>query len=320
MWYPADPATSSDVMRYIDYLHYRGGEEFADLDEPFDAYDRQSWIKDLSEVAPNGPELAARLFATETAAHRDAAPARGRFPLLLYSSGLGARGDSNAELGEFLATHGFVVATVPNLGVSREHMDMGNAAPDIEAHTRDLEFAWDRLRTFPFIDATNVATAGHSAGGTVALYLAMRHPEIKAVISLDGSFGFTGYVRKMKALPDYAPARVKAALLDLRRANHVQDATHDFAIIRALRRSDRYLVSFPHMFHGDFTEFAPIGYLLNVPLPPNKDGRTRKTGFDGNQRAYRAILDFLDAKLRGDRGAMKRMRSELGGAVRMHAE
>ncbi len=310
MWYPAAPGVSSDTMRYVDYLHYRGGDTFADIDEPLDANDRASWIQDLSDVAPNGAEIAARLFATPVAAHANAKRADGRFPLVLYSAGLGGRGDSNAELGEFLASHGYVVATVANVGMSPEKFDMGNSADELENHARDLEFAWERLRPFAWIDADNVATAGHSVGGIVALYLAMRHPEIKGVISLDGSFGFTSHVKKMTDLPEYAPRRVKAALLDLRRSNHVQGATVDRTVVRALRHSDRYLVSFPRMFHGDFTEFGTIGLLMSVPLPPNEDGRTRQTGFDGNQRAYRLALDFLDGELRGERQSLRRVRAE----------
>ncbi|HSP14169.1 MAG TPA: acyl-CoA thioester hydrolase/BAAT C-terminal domain-containing protein [Thermoanaerobaculia bacterium] len=309
IWYPAATGVSSETMRYVDYLHYTGGDAFADIDEPLDANDRESWIKDLTEVAPNGRELAARLFATPTAAHRDAAPAPGRFPLILYSAGLGGRGDSNAELGEYLASHGFVVATVPNVGRSPQNIEMGSSAADLEGHARDLEFAWKRLRRFAFVDDADVATAGHSVGGVVALYLAMRHGEIKAVVSLDGSFGFKGHVTALTQLKDYAPSRVTAALLDLRRANHVQKATHDRTVVRALRRSDRYLVSFPGMFHGDFTEFGTIAFLLSVPLPPNDDGRTRRTGFEGNQHAYRAALGFLDATLHSDKTAMARLRA-----------
>ena len=47
-------------------------------------------------------------------------------------------------------------------------------------------------------------------------------------------------------------------------------------------------------------EFGTIGLKLSVPLPPNNDGRTRETGFVGNQHAYRAALDFLDAKLKSE--------------------
>ena len=321
LWYPARPGVRSETMRYVDYLHYDGPEHFRDIDEPLDANDRQSWINDLTEVAPNGGEIAARLFATRTAAHRDAAPASGRFPLLLYCAGAGARGDSNAELGEYLASHGYMVMIVPNIGASPAHLEMENSATDLEAHTRDVEFAWNRIRQLPSVDASRVATAGHSVGGIVALYLAMRHPDIKAVVSLDGSFGFAGHVEHMTRLDGYAPTRMRAAVLDLRRANHVQEATHDRTVIRALRHSDRYLVSFVRMFHGDFTEFAPVAFLMSVPMPPNTDGRTRRTGYDGNRHAYRAALDFLDWKVRGDRGGWSRLRAEVAranGAVLEH--
>ncbi|HEX7419428.1 MAG TPA: alpha/beta fold hydrolase [Thermoanaerobaculia bacterium] len=321
LWYPAAPGAASDTMRYVDYLHYDGPEDFHDIDEPLDANDRQSWIKDLTDVAPNGGEIAARLFATRTAAHRDAAPAAGRFPLLLYCAGAGGRGDSNAELGEYLASHGYIVMTVSNIGASPANFEMENGAADLEAHTRDMERAWNQMRHLPYVDASRVATAGHSVGGIVALYLGMRHPDVKAVISLDGSFGFAGHVDSITRLDGYAPSRVSAALLDLRRANHLQEATHDRTVVRALRHSDRYLISFPRMFHGDFTEFAPVAFVMSVPMPPNTDGRTRRTAYDGNLHAYRAALDFLDWKVRGDRNGWPRLTAEVAranGAVLEH--
>ena len=76
-------------------------------------------------------------------------------------------------------------------------------------------------------------------------------------------------------------------------------------------RSDRYLVTFTKMFHGDFTEFGPIGLKLSVPLPPNNDERTRQTGFVGNQHAYRAALDFLDANLKNHPEAMNLFLAEI---------
>lgn len=103
----------------------------------------------------------------------------------------------------------------------------------------------------------------------------------------------------MKALNQLHPGQVKAFLLDMRRANGVQGAQLDPTVVNRMVRSDRYLVTFTKMFRGDFTEFGTIGLKLSVPLPPNNDGRTRETGFIGNQHAYRAILDFLDAKLKG---------------------
>jgi hypothetical protein len=65
------------------------------------------------------------------------------------------------------------------------------------------------------------------------------------------------------------------------------------------------------MFHGDFTEFGTIGLKLSVPLPPNDDGRTRETGYVGNQHAYRAAVDFLDANLKKKPAALNLFLTEI---------
>jgi len=101
----------------------------------------------------------------------------------------------------------------------------------------------------------------------------------------------------MRALNRLDVGQVKAFLLDMRRADGVQGAKLDPTVVDRMVRSDRYIVTFTRMFHGDFTEFGTIGLKLSVPLTMNNDGRTRETGFIGNQHAYRAAVDFLDANL-----------------------
>jgi predicted dienelactone hydrolase len=46
---------------------------------------------------------------------------------VLYAPGLGARAESNVELAEFLASHGYVVAIVPQLGSSATDLANGRA-------------------------------------------------------------------------------------------------------------------------------------------------------------------------------------------------
>ena len=259
VWYPAG-TNGSAPMSYGGYL---------------DAADREEWTEDLK------PKRAARLFATPTAAHRDAPPAAGRFPLVLYSGGFGAYKESNPELGEYLASHGFVVVSVPNNG-------MTDSTDDLEAHTRDLEKAWQRVAALPFVDNAHVATSGHSLGGIVALYLAMRHPDVKAVIGLDGSYGFPGASATITQLASYDPSRVRAALLDLRRAAGVQGADHDRSVMLALH-TDRYLTSIPRMFHDDFREVAPIDSFLGI--------RPDRAAIAGNLHVCRAVLAFLEGDI-----------------------
>jgi dienelactone hydrolase len=169
-------------------------------------------------------------------------------------------------------------------------------------HVRDLEFAVKVLRRLPNVDAKHLAIAGHSAGGVAALEFAARNPEVIVVLGLDGSYGFLPEPHRteevMRALNRLDVRQVRAFLLDMRRADGVQGAKLDSTVVDRMVRSDRYIVTFTKMFHGDFTEFGTIGLKLSVPLPPNNDGRTRETGFMGNQHAYRAAVDFLDAHLK----------------------
>jgi dienelactone hydrolase len=311
LWYPAAPTPGAQPMRYGDYFHFDGPADFKALDDELERDDRESWTSDLAGGSPNGTEIFSKLLATPVAAVRNAAMARGRFPVVLYAPGLGARADANVELAEYLASHGYMVAVVPQLGPSAADLANGSLPAEIALHVRDMEVAADELRRQPEPDMERLAVVGHSAGGIAALDFAMQHPDTKAVVGLDGSYGFRGGAKIVERLPDYAPGRIRASILDLRRANDVQGADLDLAVLDDAVAADRYLVAFPHMFHGDFTEFGPIGLKLAVPLPPNHDGRTRQTGYDGNQHAYRALLSFLDAKLRGRSSGMAELTAEI---------
>ena len=325
VWYPAVLAKGAEAMRYGDYFHYEGDKDFRGLNDELEKYDRGSWLEDLNEVSPNGAELFATLCATPVAAIRNARPASGRFPVVLYAGGLGSRSDANVELGEYLASHGYIVATVPQLGPSAEETSLETTAGEAGVHVGDLEFALGVLRNLSDVDTKHLAIAGHSAGGVAALQFAIRNPEVAAIVGLDGSYGAAPEPHRteevMKVLNQLQPGHVKAPLLDMRRANGVQGAQLDPTVVDRMARSDRYLVTFTKMFHGDFTEFGTIGLKLSVPLPPNNDGRTRETGFTGNQHAYRAALDFLDAKLKGASEALNLFLIEIShsdGATILH--
>ncbi|WP_041842449.1 alpha/beta hydrolase family protein [Actinoplanes friuliensis] len=122
----------------------------------------------------------------------DAAPARGRFPLVLFSHGLTAQpGDYAAMLARW-AQAGFVVA-----GPTYPRTSYGAAdfyALDIVNQPADASFVIDSLlaTTGPLraiIDTDRIAAAGHSAGGitTAGLFSAHRDERLKAGMVLAGT-------------------------------------------------------------------------------------------------------------------------------------
>lgn len=98
-------------MRFDHYVrvpaHSEEFEDLAFLTRRWDEYSYGGLAEDSTSFD--------RLMAVQTAACADAPSGPGRFPLVLYSGGWFNRAPDNTILFEHLASHGFVVASVPQL-------------------------------------------------------------------------------------------------------------------------------------------------------------------------------------------------------------
>lgn len=148
------------------------------------------------------------LALARTAAVLDATPARGRFPLILFSPGLGGVRGQNTVWAEDLASRGYVVAALDHpydsaavvLADGTVIRTLVAATGDDEADRRrgvdwatiraqDLRFALtqlDKSRFAGLLDLDHVAVTGHSLGGGAALMAARLDHRFTAVIDLDG--------------------------------------------------------------------------------------------------------------------------------------
>lgn len=251
-------------------------------------------------------EIAA-LQSAEMDAYRDTPSAKGAFPVVLYFAGLDEAINSNAIMAEYLASHGYVVVSISLLGPSDEQTFQSRSSGDLESSVRDMEFAWSVLQTEPNVDKTKLAVMGHSVGAIEAAILGLRNTDVSAVIALDGTYGFPGLSSVLTHSYGYAPEKMMAAFLDLRRAQGAQgNEPIDFSVVESFRHSDRTLISIDKIHHSDFTSFAMIGAQFHTPLPTGYplNGWNRDTGRAGYQEACEIVLSFLDEKLKSDSNAL----------------
>jgi hypothetical protein len=305
LWYPAANDGSGKPMTYGDYLHHAEAPTgFEQITRKLDTNDLEGEKSDFAQLTPNDPGTLDRILALPVAARSGGNPAPGRHPLVLYSGGKASRADTNVELEEYLASNGYVVATVPELGPSDTNVELGSSPSELILHADDFDFALGILRGLPFVATHSFAAIGHSAGGEVAIELAFRHPELKAVIGLDGSFGMTSGARVFKRLPGYRSGRkLHAALLDLRRSEGSQGVHLDLTAVDALRWKQLYRKAFPGAYHGDFTEWGMVAFVAGVPMPTNPYQHTRQIGVEVNRSACHLVLDFLNYEMRGEKKA-----------------
>ncbi|MBT5875446.1 MAG: hypothetical protein HOH43_18640 [Candidatus Latescibacteria bacterium] len=128
-----------------------------------------------------------RVFSQAMGAVRDAEVLSGSFPVVVYGPSQGGSAFDNAVLCEFLASHGYIVASVASKGPYSRKMPMNSAG--VEAQVRDLEYLAGFLHGYPNADTSRMNAVGFSLGGLSNLVFAMRYVDVDAVVSFDGTIG-----------------------------------------------------------------------------------------------------------------------------------
>ncbi|MFK0046426.1 alpha/beta hydrolase family protein [Streptomyces sp. NPDC090741] len=238
-----------------------------------------------------------------------------RFPVVLFSPGLGGVRTQNTAWAEELAGHGYVVVGLdhPYDSAAVVLADGRTIRTEVSATGDDAEdekraAAWTAVRAADLsfvraqlgridsgevagpltghLDTARVAAAGHSLGGAAALQAARQDPAFAAVIDLDG-------------FPhDPSPQPFRQPVLALTQAigpDTDPDYLPRLTRVLGLSSATAYRLTVPGAAHLTFTD-AP----LYLPPLPSLVGSLDRT--EGPRITAAASLAFLDAALRDGRG------------------
>ncbi|WP_430390171.1 tetratricopeptide repeat protein [Dyella sp. 20L07] len=295
VWYPAVPTTSG-VMRLGDYVEQGAPAGFSGLNN-------EMLLRNRDAVGePFTPGATKQLLAMPMAGHLDAKPTPQRHPLVLLVGGLSADINVNVVLAEYLASHGYAVASVSLLGHNIDEMAPSRTNANTEAGVRDLEVAIAHLCQTKDVDCDRIGVAGHSLGAVQAALLGQRNGNVTAVIAMDGTYAFKGNESALTAAYGFDPKASRYALLDLRRRQGMQSADLNFAPIDSMRYADRTYVQLNLMHHSDFTSFSMTADAMHLPTKAeyNGTGWTRATARKGYEQSARIVLAFLNEHVQGD--------------------
>jgi hypothetical protein len=291
IWYPAIKNDSTERMKYEGYVEWIGviGKSHALNDEAKKA-GRDEFIRYfISSGAPK--EKLNQLMNTRTAVIRNGIHEKGPFPLILFAPGIGDSPVMHTIICEYLASQGYIVASVPSMGWTMR--EMAPSASCIETQARDLEYTMTMMREYPSVDIHRIGTVGFSLGSCSALILAMRNIDLDAVVSLDGSIGFKDRIAVVKESPFYNPGNVRIPFLHL---NVMGNKRNALGIIDSMRSSLRTIISIKGIGHMNFTAIGMVagvmpGFLKSIE--PNA-----KLGYE---TICRYTLHFLNAYIKDER-------------------
>ncbi|WP_353072779.1 tetratricopeptide repeat protein [Tunturiibacter gelidoferens] len=295
IWYPAEK-TASRPMTVGDYGNLAATE--TSFDKPSLSIAHQKWLDGIK------PTLAMPMWAV-----RDAPALSGRFPVVIYAPSFSAMSWENADLCEYLASHGYVVIASPDMGASTR--DMTDDIVGITAQARDISFLIGYAQTLPNTDMSALAVAGFSWGGISNLFAAARDNRIDALVALDGSMRYyPGLVKQ----GDVHPEQMAIPLLFFTQGGMTledqsqylnSEANRGPSVLNAWAHGDLVLVRMLGLVHVEHSSMYQRNEDVWEGFPEQQIADYgREDGIAGYTWIARYTLHFLDAYLKHDTAAM----------------
>jgi dienelactone hydrolase len=295
LWYPAVDM-SGQPMRYKDYVligmgSVGNGPGESSAAEASKAYKARPLRRGAKEDRLDA------ILDRSMFARRDATPAAGPFPLILYAPSINADPYENAVLFEYLASFGYVVAAAPSVGLQEPEVSIDRAGA--RAQLGDLAFALGRVCREPWVDQKHMGVLGFSWGGMTGPLFAIQHLGIDAIACLDGAATMPPYRPIAESFDWWAPRDVRAAFLDIVLA----DEERDLRFGMNARYADVYAWRIPRFKHGEFSSDEVAKYHLAA-----QDSLAERVSGSWEAIAGR-LKAFFDAYLKGSAESLSMLRA-----------
>lgn len=298
VWYPAGIEKTSNPMPFKNYIDLMATQINFDfhgdpLQHPF-----------VKEMLLNNPfikkDQLEMALATKSKATRDAIPQAGSFPVLIYAPGSFGPGFENSTMFEYLASHGFIVASFPKgINLDPTHQSGQNNLWVFEPHARDMEYVIAFMHKFPNANMNKLGLLGYSLGASTIINVASRNREVKAVVSLDGLFNEA----HMKSMPFLDLKMINMPFFDIAANN---EPSHK-VVYDSITNQDAYRLvfnKFGHAFFGSCWILLSDHHSANWYAVKGTQSEINL----GYRVLSEQVLHFFDAYLNGNKASIDKMK------------
>lgn len=293
IWYPA--GKGGQGIQYDEYLQLAGWETDLQASPRQQKKTVDAWLQMVTDGKRNRQVEAERRRVMW--AVRDAPPTAGKFPVVIYAPSVNNTAFENADIAEFLASHGYIVIAAPSVGTRSRWIKKDLMHAELQAG--DIRFLIDYARTLPQADMARVAVAGFSWGGLSNVLAAAQDPRIKALVCLDGA---VRYYNSVVVQAKYAQAeKLTTPLLFLAQSPASMETNIRFkedmsgSFLSGMVNADVYLLT---LYPMDHVHFGSSYIRLDDPAE-YKEYTAAEVSFAYSLGA-RYVLHFLNGYLKND--------------------
>jgi len=217
------------------------------------------------------------------------------FPIILMCPGFNAGHESYATVLAYLAGHGYIIGSFPSRGSEFTGGERSRSSLLHDVHLRHLGLALEKTMNIRHADGENIGVMGHSFGGPSALVYALRHNNVRAVVSLDGSEVCRNATAATAAdFPEFSANNLAVPfMLLLADRNYCTGPNRSLDFYNGLENAPAFVLNFPELSHDDFAFDA---------VRPTEQASRRSCEIAG-----RYVLDFFNAFLKNDRQSLMQL-------------
>lgn len=292
LFYPSTQRPTSMPLCYGDLLDQYSRR----MDYRVTADSARKVSRELAQVFADYLKIdsADKFMQYRTAVYKDLALPNQRYPLIIYAAGMNGSSWENVVMFDSLCRHGYVVAAVSSVGLFPGFMSTG---PDITEQVNDVLFVKEAVSRMPFVDNRRIGLLSWSLGGTAISKVAMVAPEIRCLLSYDGTeihyYGLDSSWDKefdeMMRLAPNDPSVVKVPYLYI--GSERTPVSKMYNLLDHVTSKDKQVIRIQGAIHEDFSSIVPVAAAIRGDI----DGHVQTK----HQQIWQQTIRFLDRYVKG---------------------
>jgi dienelactone hydrolase len=301
-WYPSEDKSDAKKMSFKQYIELTTiREDYSKSEEAIES-ESYNFIDAYAGFAKSSYKIGLNCSTQEildspVKASLDIPIAKGDFPLIIYAPSNSKMPGQNHLICEHLASKGYFVISVASAGkYSIQRKDPGQS---ILAQVEDMEFILDYLEKNAALKYSGTGLLSFSSGGLASAIFQMKHPEVEAVCSMDGSHEYSFYIFLSK-LEEFNLDKMNVPYYLM--VN--KDVVSVYPFFNSSHSNYKLASRMPLLGHFGFVSFWTYFDQVKPDSVPNNNSISY-------QYMVENVSDFFDATLKGKKISSDKLQSSV---------